>query len=95
MPVICTTMSGRARHEPEDETDDTSTDAPYGELKKGSKGEEVKALQQRLIELGFLNGKADGDYGNKTAKAVSAFQKSAGLPETGIADSNTQAKLFE
>ena len=67
----------------------------YTTLEKGSKGEEVKVLQQRLIDLLFLSGNADGDYGNKTKAAVEEFQKAAGiLPATGIADGITQAKLF-
>ena len=69
--------------------------ADYTTLEKGSKGEEVKALQQRLIDLLYLSGNADGDYGNKTKAAVEGFQKAAGiLPATGIADGVTQAKLF-
>jgi len=66
----------------------------YPELAKGSQGDEVKTMQQRLIDLGYLSGKADGDYGNKTATAVSAFQKAKGLEETGVADSQTQALLY-
>lgn len=60
----------------------------------GRKGDAVQALQQKLIELGYLTGKADGDYGNMTLNAVSAFQKDAGLPQTGVADGDTQALLF-
>lgn len=67
----------------------------YPTLEKGSKGDDVKALQQRLIDLLYLSGNADGDYGNKTKAAVEEFQKAAGiLPVTGIADGITQAKLF-
>ena len=44
-------------------------------LAVGSKGDEVVALQQKLIQFGFLNGKADGAYGNQTSKAVKAFQE--------------------
>jgi len=44
-------------------------------LSVGSKGDDVVALQQKLIQYGFLSGKADGAYGNQTAKAVKAFQE--------------------
>ena len=44
-------------------------------LSVGSKGDEVVALQQKLIQFGFLNGKPDGAYGNQTSKAVKAFQE--------------------
>lgn len=63
-------------------------------LEKGSKGDDVKKLQQRLKDLNYLSGGVDGSYGNGTASAVSAFQKEAGLPETGIADEATQKSLF-
>lgn len=67
----------------------------YVNLKLGDKGESVAALQNALIELGFLKGKADGKYGNATKKAVLAFQKANKLPENGEADVETQAFLFE
>lgn len=66
----------------------------YTELAKGSKGEEAKKLQQRLIDLGYLSGGADGIYGNGTAAAVSSFQNQNDLPVTGTADVATQELLF-
>ena len=42
----------------------------YPELSVGKNGEATKRLQQRLIELGFLSGKADGYYGEQTKAAV-------------------------
>lgn len=70
------------------------TPEPYAELKKGSKGDAVVKVQDRLKELGYLGGKSDGAYGNGTASAVTDFQRIAGLPETGVADSATQVALF-
>lgn len=66
----------------------------YAELSRGSKGESVKELQQRLIDLKYLIGKADGSYGKKTAEAVEKFQNSCKLDATGVADATTQAILF-
>ena len=60
-------------------------------LKKGSSGDEVKAIQSKLKELGFLSGSVDGIFGSGTEKAVKAFQKSAGLTADGIAGSKTLA----
>ena len=54
-------------------------------LQKGSKGDEVEALQQRLITLGYLEGSADGAFGNMTQTAVEAFQRANGLTVTGVA----------
>ena len=66
----------------------------YAELKNGSKGNGVKDLQQRLIDLKYLTGKADGGYGNMTAQAVTDFQKAVGITPSGVADSETQTVLF-
>lgn len=66
----------------------------YMELSKGSKGDEVVKLQNRLKELGFYTISVDGDYGNGTVKAVERFQQFSGLEITGIASIEMQAKLF-
>lgn len=63
-------------------------------LKTGSRGDAVVKLQEKLIELGYLDGEADGAYGKNTAKGVSSFQAAEGLEETGIADAITQERLF-
>lgn len=55
------------------------------ELKKGSAGENVRKLQQKLEDMGLLNDKVDGVYGNKTAAAVSNAQAQMGFEQTGIA----------
>ena len=62
-------------------------------LKTGAKGTEVKELQNKLIQLGYLTGKADGVYGAKTAAAVSAFQKASKLTADGVAGEKTLSKL--
>ena len=62
-------------------------------LKTGSKGTEVKELQSKLIQLGYLTGKADSVYGTKTAEAVKAFQKASKLTADGMAGEKTITKL--
>jgi peptidoglycan hydrolase-like protein with peptidoglycan-binding domain len=42
---------------------------------KGNAGEDVKAVQQRLTELGFAPGPIDGIYGSGTQQAVWAYEK--------------------
>jgi len=66
----------------------------YDTYEKGSKGDGVKAIQNRLIELKYMTGAADGSYGNMTAQAVTDYQKVEGLKPTGVADSKTQEMLF-
>ncbi len=58
-------------------------------LKVGSKGSNVKTVQQILKSAGYLTGSADGVFGQKTKTAVSNFQKKSGLTATGIVDSKT------
>lgn len=65
------------------------------ELRNGSTGAAVKDLQTRLIALGFSCGPdgADGDFGSNTEKAVKAYQKSKGLPQTGVYDAATRKAM--
>ena len=65
-----------------------------GILTVGAKGDAVTRLQQRLKDLGYLNGKVDGQYGGGTKRAVIAFQRRNGLDTDGVAGQETQAKLF-
>lgn len=62
----------------------TGLDAITSTLNYGSTGDQVKALQQYLIGLGYTNVKADGTYGPETEKAVSQFQLDNGLKSDGI-----------
>jgi peptidoglycan hydrolase-like protein with peptidoglycan-binding domain len=62
-------------------------------LKAGVKGAKVLALQHRLTELGYWNGKADGTFGSLTTQAVYALQKAAGLGRDGVVGTKTQKAL--
>lgn len=67
----------------------------YNTLKNGSKGNSVKTMQKRLIELHYLkNGSADGVFGKNTKTAIERFQSTNGLQVTGIADDATQIALY-
>ena len=66
----------------------------YTSLKKGATGPSVVRLQQALIELGYLDGEADGDFGTKTGNAVVTFQAVNGLSADGIAGQQTQSLLY-
>jgi len=63
-------------------------------LRTGSQGEEVKRLQQRLLELGFYTGLVDGQFGQGTAEAVKLFQAQHGLTADGLAGNDTRSLLF-
>jgi peptidoglycan hydrolase-like protein with peptidoglycan-binding domain len=60
---------------------------------RGDEGPEVQALQERLTELGYRPGAADGTYGAATASAVLAFQKAEGLQRDGQAGPAVIARL--
>lgn len=66
----------------------------YLVLQSGSTGSHVTALQEALIELGFLSGNADGVFGAGTQNAVIAFQEKNDYPATGVVDANLQAFLY-
>ncbi len=73
---------------------------PGSPLEIGSVGEKVRQLQNQLnvISRGYpLIPKIaeDGKYGEKTAEAVSVFQKIFNLPETGTVDFATWYKISE
>lgn len=65
-------------------------------LRKGDKGEAVKALQHLLISRGFSCGGygADGDFGSATEAAVVAFQCTFGLDADAIAGKKTMSALL-
>ena len=64
------------------------------DLKRGDRGEEVKTLQSMLIELGFLNDKADGIFGKKTEAGVKALQEYWGVNPTGRLDDDDLIALY-
>jgi peptidoglycan hydrolase-like protein with peptidoglycan-binding domain len=62
-------------------------------LREGARGEPVRALQNRLNQLGFNVGAADGSFGPKTEAAVKAFQRAKGLTADGVVGPKTWDKL--
>ena len=65
-------------------------------LKEEDDNDDVKAMQQRLFDLGYVSDKENitGYFGEISKKAVSEFQKASGIKETGEADNATLVKLF-
>ena len=61
----------------------------------GDFGEEVANLQLKLSALYYYDGEITGSYGDLTKAAVKAFQSDFGLLQTGEADVETQALLFQ
>ena len=69
--------------------------AAYGTLRMGDRGEEVRKLQTRLKELGYLQGNIDGAYGYQTRNAVMLFQRNNYLDADGAAGKSTLTRLYE
>ena len=63
-------------------------------LQKGSKGNQVKALQRMLYAMGHYKSSIDGSFGSKTDAAVRAYQKSKGLTVDGIVGAKTWGSLL-
>jgi hypothetical protein len=53
----------------------------------------VRATQNELIRLGYLNGGADGQMGPKTRAAITSFEQANGLPADGSPSSHLLATL--
>ena len=78
---------------------DTASASNYPTLRLGDSDSSdgvayIVFMQNRLIELGYLNDDADGTYGSNTEVAVREFQKNNNLQATGIADPYTQEMLY-
>ncbi len=61
--------------------------------KYGSRGNEVKQIQEKLKRWGYYNGSVDGIYGSQTLAAVKSFQRKNGLTVDGIAGEKTLAAM--
>ena len=66
---------------------------PAPSLKKGDKGERVKALQEALIRLGFLTGQPSSAFDAATQHALGKFQHLWELPSQGVYDAATRTAL--
>lgn len=73
---------------------------PGANLDIGSSGQKVRQLQEQLNLIGeFYNTipglTPDGNYGERTAEAVRAFQKVFDMPQTGIVDFATWYRISD
>ncbi|MCM1364814.1 MAG: spore cortex-lytic enzyme [Faecalibacterium sp.] len=72
---------------------DFSIESVYTLSKLGSRGDEVRKIQQKLKSLGYYTGSVDGIFGTATRNAVRAFQKNCGITVDGIAGPKTLTYL--
>lgn len=66
-------------------------------LRKGDKGQSVKALQALLVGFGYNVGSSgiDGDFGNSTLSALKKYQAKEKLVVDGVVGSATWASLLK
>ena len=85
IPTIATT----ATPEP------TPSPTPEIRIEKGAEGEDVMALQKRLMELGYLAIDEPTSYfGNATKAAVKLFQRQHTLQQDGICGAETVSMIY-
>lgn len=70
---------------------------PFSDITVGSRDSDgstrIADLQELLISLGYLKGKADGVFGPRTQAALMEFQLANGLPATGVYDTASASRL--
>ena len=98
---VVTTLGGLPLTSSEPSTSSTSDDGEVVEvkvtvLKKGAKGDQVKALQAILIGYGYDLGRTgiDGSFGELTETAVRKYQSRNGLETDGSVGPTTWRKLL-
>ncbi len=70
-----------------------TADSAQGAVAWGSRGSDVTRVQQRLRQYGYMDGPADGIFGQETYDAVIWFQQKNGLRADGVVGSATAAAL--
>jgi peptidoglycan hydrolase-like protein with peptidoglycan-binding domain len=70
---------------------DTAAAPPLLDL---GQAEDARRVQQRLIELGFLFGTADGAWGARSRKALQDFRFANGIGDGDAWDETTQKRLL-
>jgi len=63
-------------------------------LRSGSTGDDVKEIQTKLKELGYLTKEPTGEFDKDTYNAVKAFQTNASIGVDGIVGPQTYGALF-
>ena len=106
--ILCTPVSGHtvvvltdgAKVTKTEKSDEEVCNVNVPVLKKGDKGDAVKAVQHLLLAAGYKmknKGKtygADGDFGTATENAVNAYKKAKKLIANGTVDEKAWAKLL-
>ncbi len=66
----------------------------FAAFEYGDEGQEVMAIQKRLVELSYSLKSIDGEFGHETENAIKKFQTDRGLVVDGIVGSDTYRALM-
>jgi N-acetylmuramoyl-L-alanine amidase len=94
-PTTPTTPTSPNPNTPTPQPTPIATNADFPVLRSGSRGLAVTRLQQRLRNLGFFTGVADGVFGGETEDAVRSAQRNFGLDADGIVGGATWDALLQ
>lgn len=97
-PAISTETKTDVKTESTTSKGESTVNIELNVLKKGSTGNQVKALQRMLHAMGYSLGTknpCDGDFGTKTDSAVRAYQKLHNLTIDGIVGKATWSALLK
>lgn len=67
--------------------------APKYVIKEGMEGTDIRAMQEQLVDLGYLD-KTTSYYGTETVEAIKVFQKRNNLSSDGLAGGETVDLLY-
>lgn len=70
------------------------TSMAFASFQRGDDGQEVLAIQKRLVELSYNISNLDGDFGPETETAIKRFQADKGLEVDGIVGDETYRALM-
>ncbi|MGN0742538.1 MAG: peptidoglycan-binding protein, partial [Candidatus Fimadaptatus sp.] len=94
LALACASVSGGALAEPAGEDAPAAQVSMYQTMERGDKGEAVRALMQRLADLGYYTSSVDDSFGPGMAKAVRKFNAMCGLEGGETANAQTQERAF-
>lgn len=72
----------------------TNAIVAFASFERGDDGQDVMAIQKRLVELNYTITSIDGSFGPETENAVRRFQADRGLEVDGIVGANTYRALM-
>ena len=63
-------------------------------IRRGSRGDAVRRLEQALVDLGFDPGRVDSVFGRKTETALRTYQRTRGIIADGVCGPQTWAAIL-